>query len=94
MPEVGASAYSGSSLTFLDNRYYDPDLGTFTTVDPLVDTTSTPFLYAAGNPTTLSDPSRLSPGDACAGTNRTSRSACARATYDELAPEADRAGAT
>jgi len=44
---------------FLNNRYYDPTIGVFTSVDPLVGKTGTPYLYANGNPTTLSDPSGL-----------------------------------
>lgn len=50
-----------TGLTYLNNRYYDPQLGVFTSVDPLVSKTGTPYLYTAGNPTTLSDPSGLSP---------------------------------
>ena len=41
---------------FLNNRYYDPTLGVFLSVDPLVSKTGTPYLYAAGNPATLADP--------------------------------------
>jgi RHS repeat-associated protein len=57
---------------FLNNRYYDPTVGVFISVDPLVEKTGTPYLYAAGNPTTLSDPSGLDPGwahdnDPCRG---------------------------
>ncbi|CAB4363796.1 MAG: hypothetical protein F2681_16705 [Actinobacteria bacterium] len=48
-----------TGLTYLNNRYYDPTVGVFTSVDPLVGKTGTPYLYAAGNPTTLSDPSGL-----------------------------------
>ena len=44
---------------FLNNRYHDPQLGHFITVDPLVGTTGTPYLYANGNPSTLSDPNGL-----------------------------------
>ncbi|MTB17862.1 MAG: hypothetical protein F2919_07745, partial [Actinobacteria bacterium] len=46
-------------LTYLNNRYYDPTLGVFTSVDPLVGKTSTPYLYANGNPATLTDPNGL-----------------------------------
>ena len=51
---------------FLNNRYHDPGTGLFLSVDPLVASTRDPYLYAAGNPTTLSDPIGLSPQDACA----------------------------
>ena len=47
---------------FLNNRYYDPTVGVFTSVDPLVGKTGTPYLYGAGNPSTLTDPTGL---DAC-----------------------------
>lgn len=50
-------------LVFLNNRYYDPTTGFFLSVDPLVATTGQPYLYANGNPTTLSDPS--GPGVSC-----------------------------
>jgi uncharacterized protein RhaS with RHS repeats len=46
---------------FLNNRYYDPSIGVFLSVDPLVDKTGQPYTYANGNPTTLSDPSGLAP---------------------------------
>ena len=48
-----------SGLTYLNNRCYDPSIGSFTSVDPLVGNTGTPYLYANGNPPTLSDPSGL-----------------------------------
>jgi len=44
---------------FLNNRYQDPAAGVFVSVDPLVGQTGHPYLYANGNPTTLSDPSGL-----------------------------------
>jgi RHS repeat-associated protein len=52
----------GSGLTHLEHRDYDPTTGVFITVDPLVASTGDPYNYAAGNPTTLSDPNGL-----CAG---------------------------
>jgi len=48
-------------LNYLNNRYQDPGLGAFVSVDPLVGKTGTPYLYGNGNPTTLSDPSGLDP---------------------------------
>ena len=45
----------------LNNRYYDPQTGVFLSVDPLVSKTGDPYWYAAGNPTTLSDPNGLDP---------------------------------
>ena len=53
---------SASGLSYLNARYLDPRLGIFISVDPLITTTNEPYLYAAGNPTTLSDPEGL-----CAG---------------------------
>ena len=55
-----------TGLTYLNNRYYDPQLGVFASVDPLVAKTGVPYLYASGNPETLSDPTGQSPADACA----------------------------
>lgn len=49
-------------LNYLNNRYHDPATGVFLSVDPLVAKTGEPYLYAGGNPTTLSDPSGLSYG--------------------------------
>lgn len=46
----------------LNNRLHDPTIRTFLSVDPLVDKAGDPYLYAAGKPTTLSDPSVLDPG--------------------------------
>jgi RHS repeat-associated protein len=51
-----------TGLNYLNNRYHDPALGVFISVDPLVSKTGEPYLYASGNPTTLSDPSGLEPG--------------------------------
>jgi RHS repeat-associated protein len=48
-----------SGLAYLNNRYYDPTVGVFVSVDPLVATTGQPYLYADGNPATLSDPTGL-----------------------------------
>jgi RHS repeat-associated protein len=49
----------GSGLTHLEHRDYDPTTGVFITIDPLVASTGDPYSYAAGNPTTLSDPNGL-----------------------------------
>jgi uncharacterized protein RhaS with RHS repeats len=46
-------------IGYLNNRYYDPQTGIFLAVDPLVAQTGDPYLYAAGNPTTFSDPTGL-----------------------------------
>ena len=50
---------SRPGVLFLNNRYHDPQLGVFISVDPLVTTTGEPYIYASGSPTTLSDPTGL-----------------------------------
>ena len=50
---VGAGVGCG---LFLNNRHDDPSTGAFLSVDPLLQSTGTPYLYAGGNPTTYSDP--------------------------------------
>ncbi|MGB8859002.1 MAG: RHS repeat-associated core domain-containing protein [Ilumatobacteraceae bacterium] len=50
---------------FLNNRYMDPNTGIFISVDPLVGKTGQPYLYAGGNPATLSDPTGLCTGWLC-----------------------------
>ncbi len=52
-----------TTLNYLNNRYQDPTTGIFLSVDPLVGKTGTPYLYANGNPTTLSDPTGLAACD-------------------------------
>jgi RHS repeat-associated protein len=66
---IGQYEDTATGLNYLNNRYYDPQLGIFLSFDPLVDKTGDPYLYAAGNPTTLSDPTGLDP--ACQGHNAT-----------------------
>ena len=51
-----------TQLTNLNNRYYDPAVGVFLSVDPLVTSTRDAYLYAGGNPVTFSDPSGLEKG--------------------------------
>ena len=45
----------------LNNRYHDPTLGSFLSVDPLVTSTGQPYIYGAANPMTFADPSGLEP---------------------------------
>lgn len=66
------------SSLFLNNRYHDPTLGTFISVDPLVQATGEPYIYASGNPTTLSDPTGLCPTDTAAA------AACYAALYNAM----------
>jgi len=56
---TGATTMLRRSSVYLNNRYYDPSVGVFLSVDPLVASTGDPYLYASGNPTTLSDPTGL-----------------------------------
>ncbi len=46
--------YTG--LTYLINRWYDPTTAQFTTVDPAVAATGTPYAYAGNDPVNGSDP--------------------------------------
>ncbi|GLZ62319.1 hypothetical protein Misp05_58950 [Micromonospora sp. NBRC 107095] len=55
-----------TGLTHLGAREYDPSIGRFISVDPLMDLTDpqhwSGYSYANNNPVTLSDPSGLDPG--------------------------------
>jgi RHS repeat-associated protein len=52
-----------TKLSYLNARYYDPSTGIFASADPLFDTTElkslNPYVYASGNPETMSDPTGL-----------------------------------
>jgi RHS repeat-associated protein len=53
-----AGAYTDQTgLLYLLSRYYDPQVGQFTSVDPLLSKTAQPYAYAGGNPITNTDPS-------------------------------------
>jgi len=59
-----AGEYQDSPLTesgfyYVRARYYDPATGQFTTLDPAVATTRTPYAYVRGNPLNGTDPSGL-----------------------------------
>jgi RHS repeat-associated protein len=73
---VGQREDVSSGLSYLNARYHDPVTGSFVSVDPLVAKTGEPYLYASGNPITLSDPTGLEPG--CGATSY-ERSSCADA---------------
>ncbi|MGW5052659.1 RHS repeat-associated core domain-containing protein [Actinokineospora sp. NPDC004072] len=60
---LGGTADASTGLTHLGAREYDPDLGRFTSVDPVMDL-STPqqlngYAYSENNPVTYSDPSGM-----------------------------------
>jgi uncharacterized protein RhaS with RHS repeats len=50
-----------STSDYLNNRYLDPTLGRFISVDPLVSLTGDAYAYGANNPVTMTDPSGLFP---------------------------------
>ena len=58
---IGQHQDQTTGLNYLNNRYQDPATGVFLSVDPMVAVTGEPYLYGAGNPATLSDPSGLDP---------------------------------
>ncbi len=47
-------------LIYLINRYYNPQLGQFTSVDPDLAQTLAPYAYGSGNPVLLTDPTGMS----------------------------------
>lgn len=56
---AGQYTNTQSGLQYLRARVYDPATGQFLTRDPLEDSARSPYLYAAGNPLTYTDPSGL-----------------------------------
>jgi RHS repeat-associated protein len=50
-----------SGLQYLQVRYYNPSTGQFTTLDPVVELTLTPYSYVQGNPVNFSDPTGRCP---------------------------------
>jgi len=59
---------------FLNNRHYDPTVGVFVSVDPLVTPTMQPYIYGAANPIRYSDPRGLEPRPIHEGINQRDRS--------------------
>ncbi|MEO3746487.1 RHS repeat-associated core domain-containing protein [Plantactinospora sp. B5E13] len=77
---VGGTVDTSTGLTHLGAREYDPDIGRFVSVDPLIDYSDPQqmngYAYANNTPVTLSDPDgrwRILPGghycDGCGGYN-------------------------
>ncbi|WP_093838672.1 RHS repeat-associated core domain-containing protein [Streptomyces aidingensis] len=66
---VGGTLDPSTGLTHLGAREYDPDLGKFLSVDPLIDYASPQQMngygYANNSPVTLSDPTGLLPWGGC-----------------------------
>lgn len=74
-----------TGLTDIGARNYDPTLGAFISVDPILDLASpqqwTGYTYANNNPTTLSDPTGLEPqGGPCAGGKNSAGYSCTQST--------------
>ena len=51
----------GSDLIYLIHRYYDPESGQFLAVDPAVEATGAPYVYAGDNPVIATDPAGACP---------------------------------
>lgn len=49
------------ALVYLNNRYLDPTLGSFVSVDPMVTQTGEPHIYGHADPVVFSDPSGSDP---------------------------------
>ncbi|MDQ1290030.1 MAG: filamentous hemagglutinin, partial [Actinomycetota bacterium] len=85
-----------TGLTYLNARYYDPDLAHFISTDPLADQTTpqhaNPYGYAAANPITYTDPTGLAP-TAAARRAAARRAAAARAAATRRAAAARAAAA-
>ena len=58
---IAGPPHSAGGIGCLNNRYHDPALGSFLSVDPLVQQTMEPYIYGAANPATYSDPDGLDP---------------------------------
>jgi len=55
-----AGAYTDpTGLMYLINRYYDPAIGQFLSIDPALSQTGQPYAYADGNPVGLTDPAGM-----------------------------------
>ncbi|MFB7539371.1 polymorphic toxin-type HINT domain-containing protein [Streptomyces zaomyceticus] len=72
---VGGTRDPDTNLTHIGAREYDPNLGRFISVDPLLEIaklqTLTGYSYAANNPVTFSDPTGLGTDDGTGHTERT-----------------------
>ena len=57
-----AQIEDSTGLDYLNNRYHDPTIGRFVSVDPLVTATGEAYVYGGNSPITMSDPSGLEKG--------------------------------
>ena len=55
----GAGTLDSSNLVYLINRYYDPNIAQFASVDSMVNETGSPYSYAADQPVSNTDPMGL-----------------------------------
>jgi RHS repeat-associated protein len=67
-----------TGLTYLNNRYLDPTLGRFVSVDPLINITRDAYGYARNNPISYSDPSGLDIDQQGTGTNSMGCNKCSQ----------------
>ncbi|MEU6525817.1 polymorphic toxin-type HINT domain-containing protein [Streptomyces sp. NPDC046924] len=71
----GTDDTATTGLTHLGAREYDPSIGRFISVDPIMDLADPQqmhgYTYANNNPVTLSDPTGLRPDGICGGNNST-----------------------
>ena len=74
----GGLACHADGLVYLNNRYHDPLIGAFISVDPLVGKTGQPYLYGNGSPATLSVPSGLCAADVYGARERCSQAKAVR----------------
>lgn len=70
---VGGTNDADTGLSHLGAREYDPAVGRFISVDPLLDLTDSQqihgYTYANNNPVTLTDPTGTRPDGACGGSS-------------------------
>ncbi|MGQ4449697.1 RHS repeat-associated core domain-containing protein [Streptomyces griseus] len=70
---LGKPTDSATGLTHIGAREYDPNIGQFISIDPILSLDQhqslNGYVYANGNPVSLSDPSGLRPDGACGGSS-------------------------
>lgn len=54
--QYGGGYRDPNGLIYLQNRYFDPTVGQFITLDPIVGETAAPYTYASANPVAFEDP--------------------------------------
>ncbi|WP_307625068.1 polymorphic toxin-type HINT domain-containing protein [Streptomyces turgidiscabies] len=98
---VGGTIDASTGLTHLGAREYDPTIGKFISVDPIIDYTRPSqingYAYADTTPVTLSDPSGLEscfPYSFCSGTSGTYPKETGSPKVDAAQSDVDQASAT